>query len=391
MSAETARLLSARLTDWLLADAYPVWTGSGWDSEHGGFHERLTAAGPVISDSRRARVQFRQIYAFARAPGLGWRGEVHHLVADGIAHVRSRYLRPDGLFRTLVAPDGTVIDDRALLYDQAFALLALAAADGLLGPEAKLRPMAAALVDRIRVLYTRRGGGFRLEPTVEYPLSSNPHMHLLEAAWAWYGREGEPRWQQLVAEIVALALEHMIDPHTGAVREHVERAPAAHEGRLDRLIEPGHQFEWAWLLLQTACGEGDDDSDGHESLRAVAQRLVDLGEAHGVRNGVVVNALLDDLTVQDPQARLWPQTERLKAHAFMARRTDAQRHWRLAGDAAAALERYLRGAGRGLWYDRRLPDGRFVHEPAPASSLYHLVCAIGEFESSFSGCHVQQN
>lgn len=391
MSADSARLRSARLTHWLVAEAYPVWAQSGWDSAHGGFHERLAAGGPVSGDSRRARVQFRQIYAFARAPGLGWSGDVHRLVADGIAHVRSRYLRPDGLFRTLVAPDGTVIDDRALLYDQAFAILALSAAERLLGPGAGLRQMATALVDRIRMLYKRRGPGFRSEPTLEHPLSSNPHMHLLEAAWAWCRGGGEPRWQQLVAEIVALALEHMIDPHTGAMREHVELQPAQSAGMLGRLIEPGHQFEWAWLLLQTACGDRDDVSDAHASILAVAKRLIDIGEAHGVRNGFVVNALLDDLTVQDPQARLWPQTERLKAHACMARRADAEQHWRLAGEAAAALEQYLHGAGRGLWHDRRLPDGSFVHEPAPASSFYHLVCAIGELGSLSSGYHAKQN
>ena len=36
----------------------------------------------------------------------------------------ARYQRPDGLFRTLVAADGSPLDDRALLYDQAFGLLA---------------------------------------------------------------------------------------------------------------------------------------------------------------------------------------------------------------------------------------------------------------------------
>jgi hypothetical protein len=37
------------------------------------------------------------------------------------------------------------------------------------------------------------------------------------------------------------------------------------------------------------------------------------------------------------------------------------------------------------------PDGSFVHEPAPASSFYHLVCAIGELGSLSSGYHAQQN
>jgi mannose-6-phosphate isomerase len=68
-----------------------------------------------------------------------------------------------------------------------------------------------------------------------------------------------------------------------------------------------------------------------------------------------------------PGARLWPQTERLKADALEDR---------AAPEARAALAAYLRPDG--LWHERRLPDGGFSQEPAPASSLYHLTCGILE-------------
>ncbi|WJH41115.1 hypothetical protein N7E02_11590 [Aliirhizobium terrae] len=32
----------------------------------------------------------------------------------------------------------------------------------------------------------------------------------------------------------------------------------------------------------------------------------------------------------------------------------------------------------GLWHDMMLEDGGFRREAAPASSLYHIICAIGE-------------
>jgi mannose-6-phosphate isomerase len=78
-------------------------------------------------------------------------------------------------------------------------------------------------------------------------------------------------------------------------------------------------------------------------------------------------------------ARLWPQTERLKsALAFMAVSEGAARlHYRREALAAArTLWRYLETPMPGLWRDRMLPDGSFVEEPSPASSFYHIICAI---------------
>ncbi len=34
----------------------------------------------------------------------------------------------------------------------------------------------------------------------------------------------------------------------------------------------------------------------------------------------------------------------------------------------------------GLWRDKMMADGTFVEEAAPASSFYHIVCAIYELE-----------
>ena len=45
------------------------------------------------------------------------------IVRRGIDYFIGRYRRPDGLFRTLVDAEGMPLDERALLYDQAFALL----------------------------------------------------------------------------------------------------------------------------------------------------------------------------------------------------------------------------------------------------------------------------
>jgi mannose/cellobiose epimerase-like protein (N-acyl-D-glucosamine 2-epimerase family) len=49
---------------------------------------------------------------------------------------------------------------------------------------------------------------------------------------------------------------------------------------------------------------------------------------------------------------------------------------RTALTAAEGLSHYLHTSVPGLWHDKMRPDGTFVIEPSPASSLYHIVCAI---------------
>jgi mannose/cellobiose epimerase-like protein (N-acyl-D-glucosamine 2-epimerase family) len=386
MSAEShdahsgAQEAQERLLKWLVEDACPLWSGRGVDRTLGGFQEMLIGSEPV-STARRARVQPRQIAAFSGASRLGWAGDVAGLAAHGLSYFLRYYRRADGLFRTLIAPDGTPLDERALLYDQAFALLGFAEAHRLSGvyDERPIVADAAAEARALRALvychFKREGPGFETGAQAAMPLSSNAHMHLFEASLTWLEMDDDPEWSALADEIGELALSRFIDAGTGAVREHFTGDWAPLPGLTGRLIEPGHHFEWAWLLLRWA---GDRRGDA----RAAAFRLIEIGERHGLFNGVVVNALLDDFRLHDACARLWPQTERLKAAAFAVRETGEPRYWIVANEAAGALWRYLQTPVRGSWYDRLIPYGRFIEEPAPASSFYHIVGAIAELTAA---------
>jgi mannose/cellobiose epimerase-like protein (N-acyl-D-glucosamine 2-epimerase family) len=368
-----ARQMHDRLVSWLIDDAYPIWASAGFDSVHRTFNERLTAQGAVADEPRRARVQARQVYAYSRAPGLGWRGDARPLVEAGLGFFLRHYRRADGLFHTLCAPDGKMKDDRALLYDQAFALLALASAQQVLGASPHLVSLGVQLRERLLAQLHRAGGGFDSGIPERTPLLSNPHMHLFEAALAWKAISTDPGWAALADEICAIALKHFIDPRTGALAEifdeHWQALPQSTPGQA---IEPGHQFEWAWLLL---C----QDATSGGPTRKAAARLFDIGENHGVKGGIAINSLTADLRVKDPAARLWPQTERLKAAARLGALSGEERYWSSALGAAQGLWRFLDHGARGLWYDKIDAQGKFVVEPAPASSFYHIICAIAEF------------
>ncbi len=104
--------------------------------------------------------------------------------------------------------------------------------------------------------------------------------------------------------------------------------------------------------------------------------MIGNAERFGVRGGVAVNALLNDFAVEDPAARLWPQTERLKAALLAATLTGDAQYWTMAQAAAQSLLPYLDTPIAGLWRDTLLTSGEFVDAPAPASTFYHLVAAV---------------
>lgn len=367
------------LKNWLLDDAYTRWWQQGADIVRGGFHERLSPDGVGLDEPRRARVHPRQIYCYSLADDMGWPGPAPKAVQHALEFFLQHYRRPDRLFRGLVNPDGTPVKERAVLYDQAFALMALACAYETFARD-EHRRLARELHDVMRAQLGHHLAGFEESQPRILPLLSNSHMHLLEASLEWSDMDHEPLWAKLAEEIVELALTCFIDPATGFVLEFFDREWRPAAGIDGKVVEPGHQFEWAWLLLRWSARFPTARSA--ERATSVALRLAALGEEFGVdrTRGVVVNTLLTDKVVRDAQARLWPQTERIKAACAVAERTGDARYWAAADEAARALLKYLNTPLPGLWYDKMTLEGTFIEEPAPASSFYHIVCAIAELE-----------
>jgi mannose/cellobiose epimerase-like protein (N-acyl-D-glucosamine 2-epimerase family) len=356
------------LVDWLVRSAYPLWSQNGIDPATGGFVEALDWNGSALACARRARVHPRQIYAFAQAPGLGWHGDVSGIIDRGWSYFVRHYQRADGFFLTLTGADGIAQDSRALLYDQAFVLLGYAAAAVECGASSPWESRALELrnlIDR----HLSAGDGAYWSQVGADSYESNPHMHLLEAYVAWAEIGKDTGWIEGVRSLVELAVNRFISKDSGALSEFYLTTMLPTPGISGISIEPGHQFEWAWLLFRCEPLLG-------RPLRENALRLIAVGEQYGVYDGFVVNALRDDFTVQDAGARLWPQCERLKAALLAAALTGEQQHWTAARTAANSLCIYLQTHVPGLWFDLRSSSGELSGDVVPASTFYHLVSAI---------------
>jgi len=352
----------------------PLWATTGQDAG-GGFVEALGLDGRIQHSPRRARVQARQIWSYVEAGRLGWEGPWLRAVEDGCRYFEKHHLNGDGLCRTLLNSDGSPLDETVMVYDQAFSMLALSAARRVVADGDRLEEAALRMRRQLSERAHPRGGYVEAG---KRPYQANPHMHLLEACLAWQEAGGDSTWLEMADGLVDLALSSFIDARGGFLREFFDADWRPAEGEDGRLVEPGHQFEWAWLLARYAVLR-----ERPEALRA-AERLYDYG-LRGVdeRTGITLDALNDDGRPRGGRARLWPQTEWLKAALKLSEvgnPAHARQRLKEAEAALGAISLYLLPFG--LWRDKRLSNGGFIEEPAPASSFYHVIGAYSQLQAS---------
>jgi mannose-6-phosphate isomerase len=355
----------AALRAWLIHKAMPLWLHHGIDRTAGGFHEAL-APDTYASDApfRRLRVVTRQITVFSHAHRHG----VPHAdaaVALGVHFLARHAALPEGGYAWRFDLENRPTDTTRDLYDHAFVLLALASAASVL-PAAPLRARALALLAFLDQHMAHPAGGYIESIPPQLPRRQNPHMHLLEALLAAHAAFADPAFLHRAQSLVALFLNRLLDPATGALPEEFDDQlrPEATGGTF--LTEPGHHCEWVWLLDDAARLPGADPR-----IPAASGRLLHFALAHGIHRstGDLIDHVASDGTQTARTARLWPQTERLKAVHLHPAATETARH-----TAIASLAAYLRPDG--LWHERRDAAGAFLPGPSPASSLYHLTAGI---------------
>ncbi len=352
--------------DWLFGCALPFWRDAGHEGPAGGACEGLTLLGkPGGAPFKRTRVQARQLYVFSQAALLGWR--------DGERLARETYgfmlrgERAEGGWVRRLSPDGaSVLDGAVDLYDQAFVLFALAWFSRLAGAEPLQR--AHRTVGWLRQAMASPADGFvELLPRDDGPRQQNPHMHLLEAALALHAATGDGVYAGLAQELVTLFRTRLLNAGVLGELFGPDWSPLA-----EAEVEPGHHFEWVALLHAY---ERQVGADMEEEIAA----LYRFATAYGVdgRTGLVRDALGRDGRVLRGSARLWPQTEALRAHAVMTRRgTDASAA--IGAGLGNLRRRYLQGCPSGAWIDQLDHRGTPTSTAIPTSSFYHLMTAYTE-------------
>lgn len=390
---DLSRLLQLRdrLLRWLREDALPLWESHGVDRTLGGYFETLAVGtegrpyepyGPI----RRGRVVARQMFVFDAGRRLGWQATQPDPARHGCEFLFSRLKRSDGHFHVAIDAHTALPSGSFDLYEYAFYLFSLARVHGELSQEYPTYETASTCLELLRRGWGKSNGGFDESRPPSLPLKSNPHMHLFEAALAWIeSTEHSPieqaPWLILANELCDLCLTRFVDARTGVLREFFDESWRPMPDDRGRIVEPGHQFEWASLMMQWTAVRHCPEAQ-RQACYAAAAQLVNVGEQSGVDpiRGVVFNELWDDMRPKDASAKLWPQTERVKAWCSMlscaASKQQASSACEKLSQSIRGLLRYLDFEAAGLWHEVLRADDTFTREPSKASTFYHIVCAI---------------
>ncbi len=357
----------------------------GWDEPRGRSVERLQAdLTPASIGYRRAMVAGRQLFFFAHA---------YRLTMDPIFEDRARRLYADlldhfwdkthGGWYFSVDDDNAVHDTTKDLYGHAFIIFGLAHYAAIFSDAD-----AFNWIEQTNELVFRHfrlpGGWFASSTTQDWVilgrnLEQNPHMHLLEAYLSAYDVTRDEAFLKCATEIMSIYTELLRTRDGSKVLEHFDEngQPAAARGNL---IEPGHLYEWYWLVNEYA------DIAGLPAYRAACAPIVHWADRWGGDSdaGGIYDVVDSDGNVVSHRKRMWPVTECIKAFVTLVRISGSeQSKGSLTQWITFIQERYC--TKDGAWHeylDRNLqPDCDYL----PLSTPYHVAMAALEVERLLGG------
>ncbi len=363
---EAARRCQAYLTN----IAFPFWEQHGLIHKRLGFVENfdLKTKKSNLYANRRLRMQARQTWVFAKAANMRIGKNSLTIAQDAWNVISSQYKSPQGGYIFSVNKDGKAIDTGRYFYEQTFVLLALS--------ELYAVTKNNDYLDEAEQLYgwlnqnMRADDGFwtKLEDR-SLPREQNPHMHLFEALMFLYEASRQKQWLDRASEIYGLFHQFFFDFEHRLLREFFSLSFSGYDLNKGHIIEPGHNYEWVWLLHRFSKLTGFR-SEFQDDLYA-------FGLKGTTGQGIVVDQCDMEGQITQHTSRLWAQTEALKAHIAQYETYRDQDYIKaIVKTVDNIFQHYLRLDG--LWGDRLDAELHEVSEICPATSFYHIFLAMIE-------------
>ncbi|MFF7707668.1 AGE family epimerase/isomerase [Pseudomonas sp. NPDC007930] len=339
-----------------LQQVVPLWEGPGWNPALQLAYEALgTDHTPMPVQRYRAMACARQLYLFSSLgarPGAPQRAEALFSSLGRHFHDAAH----GGWFYSIDA-NGQPLDRGKDLYTHAFIVFASAHYYAASRSEAAEAGLNAAL----EVIAQRFASGDGLYHAAlaenwaslgQGPLQ-NPLMHLAEAFLAVLQARPDAACEAALVALCDAMLARFVDPTHGVLMEKPD-------GSAGNWFEPGHQFEWYFLLKASPLLRA-------HPLCAQLERTFAYSEQIGVKDGDVLAMLSASGEVKDPTRRIWAQAEYLRA---LTVREGEQ------GKVLAQLQhlraQHLHAAG---WYECRDAQGAVSRQDMPSTTPYHLATA----------------
>jgi mannose/cellobiose epimerase-like protein (N-acyl-D-glucosamine 2-epimerase family) len=352
----------------------PTWRGAGFNAALNLPYEALAADGrrPLPPVRYRAMACARQLFVFAQA------GDADH--AQRLFEALLHYFqdsRHGGWFYSVDA-QGAPLDTTKDLYTHAFVVFACAeygARSGNRDAFDIVHRTSSVIEERFAVHgdggshgvpHATRGllqGLFNAALNADFsavrgePLQ-NPLMHLTEAWLAARQATGDAAFDTALERLCDAVARAFVHAPTGCIAE----LPI---GSADNWLEPGHQFEWFWLVRQAGA------LLEHSGLEEPLSRAFLFAQQHGVdaATGGVALAVDEQGAIRDATQRIWAQSEYLRA---LAVHPDRSVRAALPRQIERFSERFLSPQG---WFECKTAAGEVTREDMPSTTPYHLATA----------------
>jgi len=351
----------------------PKWHQAFSDHAQGGFYERLDPKfKPILTGQRRLLTQCRQLAIYSHAatmrPGLIQKESLTEL----FDHICTKYRdeKTGGWFFSVddkLNPHDKTND----LYTLSFVIFACAHYGRATG-DVWAHDVAVQVIEFINQNF-RTPGQPGLAEALDADLKplpkirrQNPHMHLLEACLFAGETWGDPVFKAIADEMVDLFDRYFY--RDGALVEFFNDDLTPHTEQGNR-IEPGHYFEWIWLLKK----------HGSNHDRA-CEDMLRWANTHGwdSAHGGIYDVLAPDGAVIVDTKRIWAFTEAMKANALMLDcgfDRDALKD-RMRAVIAVFESRYMQE--RGFWTEWLSRDLMPQTDFMPGTTVYHVYFGIIE-------------
>ena len=363
------------LLSWMRNDALPFWGDAGVDRQRGGFHERLDFEGrPVLDVPKRLMVQGRQLYVYCHAGLLGWHPDARRLADRCVEYMLSSFHRRDGNpgWICSLAPDGSIASASRDTYAHAFVLLGLAWYHRLTRDAQTLKIIDDTLAFLDEAVASPCGGYLDAVPRPDEIRRQNPHMHLFESFIALYQATGNSKYLARGEDIFGIFSTRFFQSERGTLCEYFNEYFDPIPGLRGRITEPGHHYEWIWLLRHFQRASGRD-------VTSYCSALYHHADQNGWDgNGFVIDEVETSGAILKSSRRSWPHTEALKANIVEGETARRGCDERAARCVSRLMETFLGRPIRGGWIDHIDTNGLPTVTTIPASTLYHAFCATAE-------------
>lgn len=326
-------------------------------------------------DRLRLLTQCRQLYTFSHAylftGDKQWREPLDALFDFIVARF---FIQPEGEIakRWIFSLNDQlqVKDTQSDCYALAFVLLSFSYYFKATGNQTAL-----LLIDETHQFLQSKmrspaGGFLESYPDNGATRRQNPHMHLLEGYLAAFEVNGNVEFKEQIKILLDLLTKHFFDQQHACLLEFFNDDWTAHSQEGHR-VEPGHHFEWIWLLHQA------DKLFPDAGYLIIADALWQTACEYGFdpKGGIYNQIDAQSRTIIDAEKRIWPITEYLKALCVHAA-DDLQTERKVIDTLDFVFSHYLNADGS--WHEYLDAENRPKTHPLPGTSSYHIFLGLVE-------------